>query len=344
MKTTGENGGPVPTLREIARRCGVSQMTVSRALRDQPRVAEKTRRRIAKVADALGYRPDPEIVKLMHYVRRGKRDALRSVICAMTNWQAGLEPNYLTDLAAGARERARERGYLFSREPIPAGAAANPEALRRKLRSRGVQGVLFLPMSPPVDLGGLLEWGEFSVVAASLSVLGPELNRVAPDHFANTLRLFRELAARGYRRIGLVVDVEQDRRTNRGFSAAALSFGWNEAVEHVPPLVWAGDLAAAIRPWFRREKPDLVLTTSEERVRSCAAALGVPLAGKLGFASTNVRPGPGGRPAIAGIDEMPREIGASAVDLLASLIERRARGLPKLPTATLLTGRWCEPA
>ncbi len=333
----------MPTVREIAQRCGVSQMTVSRALRDQPRVAEKTRRKIRKVAESLGYRPDPEIVKLMHYVRRGKRGALRSVICAISNWRPEKEPAYLADLAEGARERAGARGYLFSRERIGAGAPGQAEALRRKLRSRGVQGVLFLPMSPPVDLAGLLEWEEFSVVAASLSVLGPEMNRVAPNHFANTLRLCRELAARGYRRIGLVVDVEQDWRTNRGFSAAALSFGWHEARERVTPLVWEGDLAAAIRPWFRKEKPDLVLTTSEERVRACAAALGVPVAGTsaVGFASTNVRPGAGGRSPIAGIDEVPGEIGASAVDLLASLIERRERGLPKLPTATLLTGRWC---
>ena len=85
-----------------------------------------------------------------------------------------------------------------------------------------------------------------------------------------------------------------------------------------------------------------MLTTSQGRVQECADALGVPVTGALGFASTNVRPGEGRSPAIAGIDEMPREIGASAVDLLASLIARRERGLPKLPTATLLTGRWCE--
>jgi len=313
-------------------------MTVSRALRNQPRVAEKTRRRVVAVAERLGYRPDPEIVKLMHYVRSRKRGALQGVICALWNWQGATLPLYFHDLAAGAAERARESGYVFHRERIT--GALGGTRWQRKLLNRGVQGVLFLPQSPPTDFTALLDWRDFSLVAASLSVLGPEMNRVAPNHGANTMRLCRELTALGYRRIGLVVDVEQDWRTNRGFSAAALSFGWHEARERVAPLVWQGELAAALRPWFRRERPDLILTTSEEKVHACAQVLGLPVPGPVGFASTNIRPEAGAPNTIAGIDETPRAIGAAAVDLLASLIVRRERGLTRQPTETLLTGRW----
>ncbi|MFB3906400.1 MAG: LacI family DNA-binding transcriptional regulator [Acidobacteriota bacterium] len=46
------------TIVDIARRLGVSAMTVSRALRGSPEVSERTRRRVLQCADELGYRPN----------------------------------------------------------------------------------------------------------------------------------------------------------------------------------------------------------------------------------------------------------------------------------------------
>ncbi len=327
------------TVRQIARLADVSLMTVSRALRNQPRVAEATRRKILKIAQRLGYRPDPEIAKLMHHLRRKVRPQFQSVICGLTNWPTAVKPAYFQALLAGAERQARERGYGFHVMPVRE-AVRSGEQLRRVLRSQGVQGVVLLPQSPPRDLGALLEWSEFSVAAASLSVLGPEVNRVAPHHFSNTVRLCRELAALGYRRIGLVIDAEQDARANRGFSAALLSFGRYETEEAVTPLVWAGELAEALVPWYRRERPDALVATSEALVRECARWLKLKIPGPVGFASTNVASAKAGLGGIAGIDELPDEIGAITVDLLASMIERRVRGLPVAPASTLLAGRW----
>lgn len=329
-------------MREIARLAGVSLMTVSRALRNQPRVAEPTRKKILKIAQQLGYRPDPEISKLMHHLRRGLRPRFQSVICGLTNWPDPVKPPYFQALLVGAERQAAARGYGFSVMPFTS-VARSGARLRRMLLSQGVQGVMLLPLRPTLDLAALLDWREFSVAASSLSVLGPEVHRVAPHHFANTTRLCRELAALGYRRIGLVVDAEQDQRANRGFSAALLSYGRHEAAEPVPPLVFDGELAAALGPWFRRERPDAIVATSESLVRDCARILGLRLPGPVGFASTNLSPAsPSTRePAvIAGIDELPGEIGAATVDLLAAMVERRVRGLPASPASTLLSGRW----
>ena len=48
-------------------------MTVSRALGGRGRIAEETRAEIRAIAERLGYRPDPEVAKLMHHLRVGKR-------------------------------------------------------------------------------------------------------------------------------------------------------------------------------------------------------------------------------------------------------------------------------
>jgi LacI family transcriptional regulator, galactose operon repressor len=47
----------VVTSHDVARLAGVSQPTVSRALRDSPKVSEETRRRVREAAKALGYVP-----------------------------------------------------------------------------------------------------------------------------------------------------------------------------------------------------------------------------------------------------------------------------------------------
>ncbi|WP_076460360.1 LacI family DNA-binding transcriptional regulator [Limosilactobacillus caccae] len=46
------------TIKDIAERAGVSVSTTSRALNDNPRISEKTRKRIKEIAQELGYQPN----------------------------------------------------------------------------------------------------------------------------------------------------------------------------------------------------------------------------------------------------------------------------------------------
>ncbi|WP_304222070.1 LacI family DNA-binding transcriptional regulator [Gracilinema caldarium] len=49
----------MPTINDVARKCGVSTRTVSRVLNDRPNVRPEVRQRVLAAADQLGYRPDP---------------------------------------------------------------------------------------------------------------------------------------------------------------------------------------------------------------------------------------------------------------------------------------------
>lgn len=51
-------GTTLVTIRTIAQKAGVSTSTASRALNDNPRISEKTRARVKKIASELGYRPN----------------------------------------------------------------------------------------------------------------------------------------------------------------------------------------------------------------------------------------------------------------------------------------------
>jgi len=81
-------------------------MTVSRALRGEPRVAPATRERIVALAEAMRYRPDPDLARLMHRVRSRKTVKIRAVIAVIREWVPGddlLSPYQRRDhLAASA--------------------------------------------------------------------------------------------------------------------------------------------------------------------------------------------------------------------------------------------------
>ena len=56
--------GRIPTIHDVARTAGVATSTVSRALRGEPRVNPRTRERVQRIADDLGYRPSRSALSL----------------------------------------------------------------------------------------------------------------------------------------------------------------------------------------------------------------------------------------------------------------------------------------
>src|SRR5512134_930428 len=71
---SGPTRGPMRrralTMAQLARRAGVSSATVSRALRDSPLIAQKTRERIQRLAEKSGYRVNPGASSLRSKVTR----------------------------------------------------------------------------------------------------------------------------------------------------------------------------------------------------------------------------------------------------------------------------------
>src|SRR5258708_3652568 len=99
-----------PSLRNVARLAGVSAMTASRALRNRPRVSADTRAAVLKIAAQIGYRPDPNVAKLMHHLRTRRKLVFQGSICALTNRPPDMERDYVDAIVRGASQRADELG------------------------------------------------------------------------------------------------------------------------------------------------------------------------------------------------------------------------------------------
>ena len=328
-----------PSIRKIAALAGVSSTAVSLALRGHPKISEKTRTRIRAVAAKLGYRPDPYVAKLMYHLQTRDKRSFQATLCALTTQTAGRHFDYAAAMKKSAQQRADSLGYKLSVMHIEENPGPRAD-LQRILTNRGIEGILLLPMGAPGEFTHLLDWGKFSVVSATYGVLAPRFHRVVPHQFSNTMLLCRTLAARGYRRIGLVLHAKHDLRVHHSFSAAVSWQNLLGGTELVRPLIYEGAEPPDLERWFKAEAPDAIVSAGATDERAIMERLGLSVPGPVGFAITAINPAVPSE--IAGIEERPAEIGARAIELLASMVQRGERGIPAVPTVTMIEGGWIE--
>jgi DNA-binding LacI/PurR family transcriptional regulator len=323
-----------PSQSDVARAAGVSPMTVSLSLRNHASIPERTRDRIRKIAEEMGYKPDPLIGKLMQQLRLGGRRRASFSLCLLCQRRTKGGMQYQDYIALGAKKAAEGLGYFFDTVEIDE-AMDRPDRLRRLLYSRGIEGIVLAPLFPPADLTKLLDWSKFSVVSTSISVLGPAVHRVIPNQFANALLLGRELNKLGHRRLGLLISRDLDERTGHRLDAAIQWLNHENGVRDLETLRWelAMPSAAMLERWINKNRPDAVISDSAYNLDKFVAE--VPGLKKLALASTAIIDD--GSP-YAGILENPEAVGAAAVELLSALFQKGERGIPPIPRTTMING------
>jgi len=326
-----------PTLVDIAKKAGVSVMTVSYALRNQPQTAASTREHVMKVARELGYVPDPEISRMMNYLRANKGVRYQSTLALLNSHptRAAFHYPFMDRLVRGAADRAKELGYSLEEFWISE-PGITPSRMKRILHARGVRGLLV----PPLPDGRTtldIDWGPFASIAMTSTLETPSMTRVAADTFSDKTRLLEYLHGLGYRRMAMVTNPDQERREHSGSTSA---FHWyhREVLrqdQYIPPLhLVAPD--RSLLTWLRREKPD-VLIGPDERLLKFLREQEWAIPGKLGYAAFA-----GTVPGVTGIDPQPERIGAAAIDSLSAQIQRNEHGIPQNPKVILIEGELVE--
>lgn len=332
---------PRVTLRDIARRAGCHYSTVSLALRDRPGLPAATRARVRRVAAELGYRRDPLLAALANY-RRDPAGKYRATLAWVTNFptRAGWRDEEIyREYFQGAREQAQALGYrlqeFWRREP-----GLTAERASRILAARGIEGLVVAPQPWPAE-PLTLEWERFSAVTIGYSVVAPALHMVCPNQYRCLKLAMERLAARGYRRIGLVMRRASDERVDHNWLAGYL-VGQQALArrDRLPPLLTAAWRDAEFAAWLQRHRPDAIISKCAE-VWPALKKLGVRVPRDLGVAMlTQVKPGRGP----AGVNEAPFDVGAAAVDYVAGMLQRNERGVPAGPRRVLIEGRWVDGA
>jgi len=321
---------------DIARSLGMSQTAVSLALRNRPAVSAATIKKVQAAAIRLGYRADPMISALMAQRKRHHAAAFKAKIAFVTGYPSRDEwrlSSYAMGCYAGAKSAALARGYsceeFWLRE-----TGISHGRLSQILWNQNVQGLIFAPL--PVEIPPIrLDWGRFAVVSLDYSLADPQVHRIVDDHGYGMERVLTEIDNLGYRRPGLVLRASQDVRTHHSrlgsfLVGRRLHPDWMD----VAPLIlpedrWDADLFAH---WFRRLRPDVVLT-EEVELASAVTKLGIRVPRDLGIAFFHQNRV---TEQWSGLLVDSKQVGIRAAEVLMRLIETNERGIPRIPTTTLV--------
>lgn len=181
------------TIQDVARRAGVSPMTVSRVINDEKNVREATREAVQAAVRELNYAPNP---------------AARSLARADPTHVGVLYSNpsaaYLSKFLLGALEESRRAGaqlVLDSCDEDP----AEERAAAERLAVNGVEGVILpAPLSEAAHVLEVFEQAGVPVVRVAAGRMAePGLN-VRVDDQAAAYDVTRHLLDLGHRRIGFI--------------------------------------------------------------------------------------------------------------------------------------------
>lgn len=324
---------------EVAQAAGVSNATVSRALRDDPRIRAEVRDQVKALAGQLGYAPNPLVQALMTQ-RRRKLEPHGETVALVTNVpeESWRKKDVCRWYWKGLKERAEQLGYLLeviSMEDLH----SNPARLKKVLVARGIRG-LILGFSQQDDLTTVLNVNDFCVVGLSTYFNKLAVDRVQLHGFHNVKTAFRQMRALGYRRPGLIAPVRNNAVVGGQWSAAALDEQWQRPVEEqCPPFMVEGDKpdTRAFREWFEKHRPDALLVY-KIGVMELLSRLRLSVPEDVGVAylfGTEEE-----RRTMAGIDGNLDRVGAATVDLLVQKMHVHERGMPEHPREVLITGTW----
>ena len=332
-----------PTLRSLAKACGVSRTTVSLALRNSPKVSLATRSAVQKRAKAMGYEVDANVSKLMGYLRRRRRErALCNLGWIYYGEKETWETPWNRGVLEGAKERAAELGYALEEVWVSA-PDFKLARLPQLLRAKGIEGILLpSPSLKKAPIHKHLPWNELQVVVLMSPASLPEFNHVDFHHTDNMKRAITEVLRLGYRRPGLLVSHWLDTNSNWSYSGQILAeHGHYLDYVHLPPFWtegWHGEAwnAGEFIQWYEREKPDVLFVIGNEWKRLVEAS-GIRVPEDVGMVHLEWGPDV---PEWAGIDPERRYIGYSAVEMLTSALERGEKGIPPFAKETQIRGTW----
>jgi len=329
-------------MRDIAKKLGVSHVTVSLALRDSSRISKPMRSQIREAADEMGYRPDPMLSALAHYRMEKTNASISAGVAWINAWDdpARLRNYREFDLYwKGATAAANKYGYRL--EEFRLGGRYSPKRLHQILSSRGIRGILLPPQRPQPDWSGF-PWDEYSIVRFGRSLQTPRSHLVTADQISNTMLAFEEIRKRGYRRIGFITDETDLRLRGHLFEGGYLTAQrFVNASDRLPVFVMNGysvaDQKRKIAAWLKKYKVDAILTNNSE-TPSLLASMGVKVPDDVALAGTTVLDGN----IDAGLDQHPEEIGRVAFLMLNSLINDGSRGIPAIFRQILVEGSWVD--
>jgi LacI family transcriptional regulator len=180
------------SIRDVAKRAGVSIATVSRAVNRIPTVDPELAKRVWKAIDEVGYLPNTQARALVS----GRSHMLGLIVSEITN-------PFFPELVQEFENLAVEQGYevlIGSTKYEP----ARTESLIRRMLQRNVDGVAVMTFGIEEDLVQKLVEREFPLVFVDAGPELPNIRVLKVDYGEGIRQAVQHLAALGHRRIAFI--------------------------------------------------------------------------------------------------------------------------------------------
>jgi len=180
------------TIHDVARRAGVSAMTVSRVINRSGAISRETRERVEAAIAELGYVPNT----LARSLRMKATQTLALVVSDITN-------PFFTTLARGVQDAARAEGFNVIFCNTDESETEQAEQLVALVQKR-VDGVLLVPAASSAEPVAYLKRHKIPVVVLDRRVEDCLVDSVRCDSELGAYQLTRLLLDLGHRRIAML--------------------------------------------------------------------------------------------------------------------------------------------
>lgn len=330
-----------PTQKDIAALAGVHYSIVCRALQHHPAIPAVTRERVQKIAEEIGYRPDPALSALAAYRSSLRPPAFQGQLAWLCSTDAGVKWSQIDvyrEYMRSAAAQAARHGYNLLDYDLDS-PSMTPQRLASIMQARNVRGILICPQPQRHSVIDL-PWENFSAVTLGHALTRPHLHVVSANHYHSTRCIFQKLRQLGYRRIGLAVPGEFNLRVGGDFLAAYLleQQSLPEKARLKPFLDPSTPLRSRFAAWLKANKPDALISTSYY-YPPYLAQLGVKIPDDLGVAILFRRVP---HDDFAGIDQNPQQTAIVATNILVSMIQRNECGIAASAQHIRVEGTWVD--
>jgi LacI family transcriptional regulator len=212
----GAAGSTSVTSHDVARLAGLSQSTVSRALRDDPRVAAETRERVLAAAASLGYVPNSLARNLV-------LRTTRTVGMLVTDIGNPFYPNLIAPL----HDELASLNYrmVLLTERIEDGGERGP---LESLVDRGIDGAVLTTSTVDSSVPRELQHRGIPFVLLTREVDGVASDAAVVDNALGASLVAAEIVRFGHRRVGAIfgpANTSTGRDRERGFRAGLRAAG-----------------------------------------------------------------------------------------------------------------------
>lgn len=324
-----------PTLREIAQKSGYSVTAVSFALRDSPQIASKTRLKIQKIAQKLGWTPNPMVSAWMSHLRSTKSISYQGNLAFLYNRKIPFKQADLgiQQFYQGAIQYASQFGYqvelISTQEPLVSG-----ERLTKILKSRGIQGLIIGGFAPS-NLSSI-DWSQFSCATAGYSIQQPRFHRVCTDLRKAFRKLLSQSLQLGYQKIGSIIPDSLDQICeNSHLDVFCHEIEKKSSSIKIPPFhshePSESNYKNLLKKWIQKYQPDLIVGSLNKQLNQLKE-IGLQIPKKVGFVTLNCT---SDSHQVSGIAQSHAHSGALTAELVIDQLNRNERGIPSTPKTIL---------